>query len=104
MLNSCASLFEDLTDAEILLSQQKYQEAEAVLATKQGSAAQKLLAKLYFDQAMDVLHQTDRVKAERYQESQDLLAKSLKLQPKNREARDFMRMLVKIQIKEGVQS
>ena len=94
-LTSCASLFEDYSDAKILYEQGKYPEAINELKTFESSESKKLSARFHVDYAVSTLKNLETDRLVRYQEALKILRQAIKLDPRNKEARTYYLMVLK---------
>ena len=92
---SCFQESKDLKAANEFLQTKNYAEAIALLDKYSSNKAQELNSKAHLDYAVSILANIDEKKQLRYLNAKQNLRKSLDLNPENREAKVFYKMLSK---------
>ncbi len=71
---------------------------------KESKARDKLLSDAYLGLGTEMLKQTNDPQIERYEAARKIFEESVKLNPKNKAAKDFYRMLLKLEQSKQIQS
>lgn len=97
LLNSCAVLTEDLTQAKQYVEQNNYNEAIKILNAYKSRNSKSYNAKVHMMLAEKILKNLERPKLERYEEAKKYYEQAVKLDPKNKKARTFYLMILKLE-------
>ena len=95
-LSSCALFHEDMTAINELVLEEEYSEAIIQLDEMTSSFAKKKNSEVHVEYAISILKNTSEDKRTRYITAQDILEKALQLDPKNKEAKTYYLMVLKL--------
>lgn len=87
---------EDLSQAKNYVEQRNYSEAISLLNTYKSKNSQKYNAEVHLIVAESILKDLDKPKLERYEEAKTYYEEAVRLDPKNKKARSFYLMILKL--------
>lgn len=95
-MTSCGLFHEDMTEVDEFARKQEYVNAIAILNGYTSSYSKKYNSQLHLAYAEQILKNLKRDKYDRYTTAKEFLEKSLKLDPKNKKAKTYYLMLIKL--------
>lgn len=96
ILNSCSLFREDMTHVNSLIQNSDYLSAIQELDSMESGFAKKLNSRVHVDYGIKVLKDLKVDKKERYQKAKDIFEKASALDPKNKEAKTYYLMVLKL--------
>ncbi len=95
-LSSCSLFHEDMTEVNALIENEDYASAIIKLGDMDSSYSKKLNSKVHVMYASSVLKNLKQDKDERYSVAKEILEKAASLDPKNKEAKLYYLMVLKL--------
>lgn len=93
--SSCFQESKDIKEAKKFLAAKQHSQAIELLNKYDTNKSKELNSKIHLDYALEILAQLDQEKELRYLNAKENLRKALDLDPENKEAKIFYKMLSK---------
>ena len=89
-------MHEDMSEVDALMAKGDYSTAIIRLSTMKSNYAKKVNSKAHVEHAISILKNIEMDKATRYASAKEILEKAASLDPKNKEAKTYYLMVVKL--------